>query len=76
MTERAADNQRLRGRHADGKRDRAFIELAYGAGMRASELCSVRLRDLDAANGIVYVRGKGRQRGKRPYHRCRPPPHR
>ena len=42
-----------------GKRDRAFIELAYGAGMRASELCHVRLRDLDAANGILYARGKG-----------------
>ena len=50
-----------------GKRDRAFIELAYGAGMRASELCSVRLRDLDAANGIVYVRGKGGKERTIPY---------
>ena len=30
-----------------GKRDRAYIELAYGAGMRASELCGLRLRDPD-----------------------------
>lgn len=42
-----------------GKRDRAFIELAYGAGMRASELCTLRLRDIDADSGIIYARGKG-----------------
>ena len=42
-----------------GKRDRAFIELAYAAGMRASELCSIKLRDLDAESGILYARGKG-----------------
>ena len=35
--------------------------------MRASELCSVRLRDLDAANGIVYVRGKGGKERTIPY---------
>lgn len=28
-----------------GIRDRAMIELAYGAGLRASELCSLKLRD-------------------------------
>lgn len=50
-----------------GKRDRAFIELAYGAGMRASELCNVRLRDLDAANGILYARGKGDKERTIPY---------
>lgn len=50
-----------------GKRDRAFIELAYGAGMRASELCGVRLRDLDAANGILYARGKGDKERTIPY---------
>ena len=42
-----------------GKRDRAYIELAYGAGMRASELCGLRLRDLDPGSGILYARGKG-----------------
>lgn len=42
-----------------GKRDRAIIELAYGSGMRASELCDIRLRDLNRENDILYARGKG-----------------
>ncbi|MDO4988459.1 MAG: tyrosine-type recombinase/integrase [Synergistes sp.] len=50
-----------------GKRDRAVIELAYGAGMRATEICSVRLRDLDATNGIIYTRGKGGKERTIPY---------
>lgn len=50
-----------------GKRDRAFIELAYGAGMRASELCCIRLRDLDASNEILYARGKGDKERTIPY---------
>lgn len=50
-----------------GKRDRSYIELAYGAGMRASELCSVRLRDLDRQNGIVYAWGKGEKERVIPY---------
>lgn len=44
---------------ATGSRDRAIIELAYGAGMRASELCTIRLRDLDPQNGMLYTKGKG-----------------
>ena len=50
-----------------GKRDRAYIELAYGAGMRASELCGLRLRDLDPGSGILYARGKGDQERAVPY---------
>ncbi|MDO5115298.1 MAG: tyrosine-type recombinase/integrase [Synergistaceae bacterium] len=50
-----------------GKRDRAFIELAYGAGMRASELCAARLRDLDPENGLIYTRGKGEKERSVPY---------
>lgn len=42
-----------------GKRDRAFIELAYGSGLRASELCGLKLGDLDADGGMLYARGKG-----------------
>ncbi len=40
-------------------RDRALLELAYGCGLRASELAGVRLADLDASSGILRVRGKG-----------------
>ncbi|WP_346689486.1 tyrosine-type recombinase/integrase [uncultured Cloacibacillus sp.] len=50
-----------------GKRDRAYIELAYGAGMRASELCGLRLRDLDPGSGILYARGKGDKERAVPY---------
>lgn len=42
-----------------GERDRAFIELAYGGGFRASELCALKLKHIDAANGLIYVMGKG-----------------
>lgn len=50
-----------------GMRDRAMIELAYGAGLRASELCSLRLRDLDGTNGFLYARGKGDKERSVPY---------
>lgn len=42
-----------------GKRDRAIIEMLYDCGLRASELCSIKLSDLDPSGGIVYIRGKG-----------------
>ena len=41
------------------KRDRAIIELLYGTGMRASELCSLNVRDIDFPNETVRVKGKG-----------------
>jgi integrase/recombinase XerC len=44
-----------------GVRDHAAMELLYGAGLRASELCSLRLRDLDLARGHARVLGKGRK---------------
>ena len=42
-----------------GERDRAIIELAYGCGLRASELCFLKLSDLDAAAGVLKAYGKG-----------------
>lgn len=39
---------------------RAAFSVAYGAGLRASEICRLQVRDIDAGNGILYVRdGKG-----------------
>jgi integrase/recombinase XerD len=42
-----------------GLRDRAMLELLYAAGLRVSELCKVRISDLDVNTGVVRVLGKG-----------------
>lgn len=40
-------------------RDRALLELAYSAGLRASELASVRLADIELSGGSLRIVGKG-----------------
>ncbi|HEX5121946.1 MAG TPA: tyrosine-type recombinase/integrase, partial [Rhodanobacteraceae bacterium] len=40
-------------------RDRALFEVLYSSGLRVSELCGVRWRDLDAEGGLLRVTGKG-----------------
>ncbi|KGM56424.1 recombinase XerC [Lysobacter arseniciresistens ZS79] len=42
-----------------GLRDRALLELFYSSGLRLSELCALRWRDLDLSEGLVTVLGKG-----------------
>ena len=42
-----------------GRRDRAMLELFYSSGLRLSELCALRWRELDLAEGLVQVTGKG-----------------
>jgi integrase/recombinase XerD len=42
-----------------GVRDRAILELAYSSGLRASELASLTLTQVDLENGFVRVVGKG-----------------
>ena len=42
-----------------GLRDRAMLELFYSSGLRLSELCALRWRDLDLDEGLVRVLGKG-----------------
>ena len=42
-----------------GLRDRALLELFYSSGLRLSELCALRWRDLDLDDALVTVLGKG-----------------
>jgi integrase/recombinase XerD len=48
------------GRPGDlGQRDLALIELLYGCGLRASELVTLRVADLDLEGGLLRCVGKG-----------------
>jgi integrase/recombinase XerC len=48
------------GDSAPALRDRAILELLYGAGLRVSELCALDIADVDLAQRTVRVRkGKG-----------------
>ena len=53
---------------AVGLRDRAIIELLYGAGLRVSELCGLDLADIDLKRLSVRVLGKGRKERVVPFH--------
>ena len=43
------------------KRDRAILELMYSSGLRLSELVGLNVGDIDLADGLVTVTGKGRR---------------
>ncbi|MDX1579054.1 MAG: tyrosine-type recombinase/integrase, partial [Gemmatimonadota bacterium] len=40
-------------------RDRAMLEVLYGCGLRVSELCALRTRDIALEEGLLRVLGKG-----------------
>jgi integrase/recombinase XerC len=44
-----------------GLRDRAILETTYSGGLRVSELVAIDEDDLDLAEGLVRVQGKGRR---------------
>jgi len=44
-----------------GKRDRAMLELAYSSGLRVSELCNLKVEQIDFDNLFIRVRGKGKK---------------
>jgi site-specific recombinase XerD len=46
-------------------RDRALLMLAYGAGLRVSEVCALETRDVDRKRMLIHVRGA--KRGKDRY---------
>jgi len=43
------------------ERDRAIFELLYGCGLRNSELVGIELADIQEANGLILIRGKGKK---------------
>jgi integrase/recombinase XerD len=47
------------GRTPEGIRDRAMLTLMYASGLRASEVVTLRLENVDANAGFLYVLGKG-----------------
>jgi integrase/recombinase XerC len=44
-----------------GLRDRALLETLYSAGLRVSELTGLNVDDVDLADGLATVRGKGKR---------------
>ncbi|HXV13874.1 MAG TPA: site-specific tyrosine recombinase XerD [Candidatus Krumholzibacteria bacterium] len=52
-----------------GLRDRAMLELAYGAGLRVTELCGLTVEELKLDQEIVVVRGKGGKQRVVPFGR-------
>ena len=53
-----------------GLRDRALLEVLYGAGLRVSELCGLNLEDIDYSLGFVKVLGKGGKEREVPLGSC------
>src|SRR6185436_15995637 len=51
---------------AQGIRDRAMLELMYAAGMRVSELVTLKRGDIDVHTGIVVCHGKGNKERRVP----------
>lgn len=47
------------GRTPEGIRDRAMLTIMYASGLRASELVTLRLQNVDVNAGFLYVLGKG-----------------
>lgn len=46
-------------KHCKGKRDKAIIELMYATGVRVSELCSLKISDVDLHSKHLRCTGKG-----------------
>jgi integrase/recombinase XerC len=54
-------NSRMPDEASFPERDRAIFELLYGCGLRNSELVGIELDDIEEANGVILVRGKGKK---------------
>ena len=50
-------------------RDAAVLELVYSAGLRVSEVCGLRVEEMDVGQRLLRVRGKGRKERQIPFGR-------
>ncbi len=55
-------------RERAGQRDRCILELLYASGLRVTELCQLRLRDIDSQRRILRIFGKGSKERLVPMH--------
>jgi tyrosine recombinase XerC len=53
-----------------GRRDVAMLETLYGAGLRVGEMVGLNHDDVDLADGMLRVRGKGKKERIAPAGRC------
>lgn len=51
-----------------GRRDRCLLEMLYAAGLRVSEVCNLKVADVDMQRGLVLVSGKGSKDRLVPLH--------
>ena len=49
-----------------GVRDRAMLELMYAAGLRVSEMCGLKVADIDIDTAVVTCHGKGSKQRRIP----------
>ncbi len=52
-----------------GKRDKLVLEFLYGTGVRVSELCNVKIKDIDFYQDLVLIHGKGSKDRLVPIHK-------
>lgn len=51
-----------------GVRNYCLLELLYGTGIRVSELCNIKLHDIDFYNNNILITGKGNKQRYVPIH--------
>ncbi|MDI9540108.1 MAG: tyrosine recombinase XerC [Bacillota bacterium] len=51
-----------------GYRDRTIFEVMYGCGLRLSELCNLKIEDIDFNNQLLSILGKGSKRRLVPFY--------
>lgn len=52
-----------------GKRDKLILELLYGTGVRVSELCNMKIKDIDFYQDLILIHGKGSKDRYVPIHK-------